>query len=1370
MLPANKHLLPVIGIDIHMVIILGAPVPVPHPFIGLVFDFMDWIPKIGASVKVNSIPRGNSGTNGMLGAKVHIPMGGPFAMAPTIGHNTVNFFGSLNVKAEGSLFSPAGFMVMSCNDIGIPLSLSAGKNFKPVPSLYLPTSATIPIPAGKPVIVGGPYVPDLKGMLMGLLMSYGFSGLMKAGGMLAKKALTAINKGVLKKFKSTQSLGDFLCKHGFEPVNLITGSVLYEGIDFELPGPIPIKWARRWYSDSDYEGMLGHGTHLSYDLSLLVFEEDNAIGVMLPDGRTTGFPLLIAENEKFYHRLEKLTLTCKGRNHYELFNHQTQLVYSFGRMHDNVFKLVTLSNVSGLSVKFYYNSKYCLQKITDTAGREILIEYDAFNRVTKVEAQHKGLHRNLIEYAYNEAGDLSAITDANGNTTSILYQNHLMVEKTDRNGQTFYWKYDGFSTGARCIHTYGIDGVLEGRIEYKKGFNIVTNSLGENRIYYYDENKLCVQETDAQGNSVFHQYTDFMEPYRDIDEEGNITGYVYDASSNMTAIQKPDGSVSNFLYDESGRLQMITDAAGRSTVYVYKNNLLKAVVGAGQSVTSYEYDNAGLIKSIRNSKGQETVLHYDSDHNLVQMTLPDEAKAGWEYDAWGRCVKTINPEMQSQRFKYDLLDRVTGIKKYDGNNIQLKYDAYEQVVHAEDARSRVNFEYTPLGNLKVREENGTQVRFNYNTEERLVSLLNEHGEVYRFGYDNRGKIIRETGFDGLTRQYIRDSAGKVIKVNRPGNKYTEYEYDLAGRLTRSEYSDGSWEVYSYNPGGQLIEAVNENTHVIIKRDAAGRVISENQDEHTVESRYDKLGRRTEVTSSLGAAVKIEHNKAGFVDSIIAANKEGVNWEAQFKYNALGMETERLLPGGITSAFQYDHSGHPVEHTIRKGPVAMRHRTYSWNVNDRLRNMMDRLTNGIVQYGHDDFGNLAWAKYEDKQYDYRMPDSVGNLYKTRERNDRKYGAGGRLLESEGTKYKYDEEGNLTDKISPGGKQWFYEWAGNGMLKKVIRPDRKEVSFEYDALGRRTAKIFNSNITRWVWDGNTPLHEWKYEVKDRPKTIIDEFGEVSKDKSEVTDNLITWIFDEGTFKPAAKIEDNKIQSIITDYLGTPVEMYDSDGKQKWSVDYDIYGKIRKQNTGKSNDCPFRYQGQYEDVETGLYYNRFRYYNPETGKYISQDPIRLWGGNKLYSYVHDTNTWVDLLALAGIPSGFESFGQFKQFGEAAQAGLAKAGYPNAAPFMQGSAVTGKSFETGVPFDVGRTSDFDMAIAHEGLFNKAESLGLTDATRSGPIKMGSAEAKALGIDDTLQKLSKMSGGRDVNAMVFKDTESVKAKAESIRLPTKCH
>ena len=135
----------------------------------------------------------------------------------------------------------------------------------------------------------------------------------------------------------------------------------------------------------------------------------------------------------------------------------------------------------------------------------------------------------------------------------------------------------------------------------------------------------------------------------------------------------------------------------------------------------------------------------------------------------------------------------------------------------------------------------------------------------------------------------------------------------------------------------------------------------------------------------------------------------------------------------------------------------------------------------------------------------------------------------------------------------------------------------------------------------------------------------------DKEEpITENLITWVFDENSFVPAAKLVGDKSYSILTDHLGTPYEAYDEEGQKVWSAEYDLYGNIHTLE-GEKGFIPFRYQGQYEDVETGLYYNRFRYYSPESGTYISQDPIRLVGNNpNFYGYTFDSNTEVDVWGL--------------------------------------------------------------------------------------------------------------------------------------------
>jgi len=198
--------------------------------------------------------------------------------------------------------------------------------------------------------------------------------------------------------------------------------------------------------------------------------------------------------------------------------------------------------------------------------------------------------------------------------------------------------------------------------------------------------------------------------------------------------------------------------------------------------------------------------------------------------------------------------------------------------------------------------------------------------------------------------------------------------------------------------------------------------------------------------------------------------------------------------------------------------------------------------------------------------------------------------------------------------PDGKKWRYEWSRAGHLKSVETPDGKKVSFAYDALGRRVSKKVGDTTTRWMWSGNVPIHEWREREGDGQDDVA-----------------TTWVFEPDTFVPVAKItSDGKRHSIISDYLGTPKEMRDEAGELAWKAQLDIYG-VATVEEGEKTDCPWRWQGQYEDVETGLYYNRFRYYDPARGDYISQDPIRLLGGLRMYGYVEDPLTWSDPFGLS-------------------------------------------------------------------------------------------------------------------------------------------
>jgi RHS repeat-associated protein len=192
------------------------------------------------------------------------------------------------------------------------------------------------------------------------------------------------------------------------------------------------------------------------------------------------------------------------------------------------------------------------------------------------------------------------------------------------------------------------------------------------------------------------------------------------------------------------------------------------------------------------------------------------------------------------------------------------------------------------------------------------------------------------------------------------------------------------------------------------------------------------------------------------------------------------------------------------------------------------------------------------------------------------------------------------------------------------------------------------------------GNVPLHEWIERGPDaeddeskparttaydgekalrallagRPTTgppdAIDPTKSLAASNGGTMEAPITWLFHPESFAPLAKVVNGERYGIVTDHLGTPRAMFDASGDQIWAADIDTYGELRNVR-GEKAACPFRWPGQYEDAETGLYYNRLRYYDP-AGQYVSRDPIGLFGGLHVHAYVGNPTESIDPLGLAG------------------------------------------------------------------------------------------------------------------------------------------
>ncbi len=1262
----SKHFDPVMGIDIHILIIPPAgPVPIPHPHIAVVFDPIDYVPILGATVKVGGLPRSTAGTAGK--PVPHIPMGGPFSKPP-MNENEI-FMGSLTVLADGGPLSFTAVPSLSCHDIGM---IAPPRKKKPKKSygMVLPTSVVLSIPLGMPVLVGGAPTIDM----MGLAMAGGFAALggafkklrkmqkkskrmKKMSDAIHKRAKKAMDKlGVPPNMRNKIHKG--ICSVTGHPVDVATGKMFTDHVDFSLPGPLPLVWERTWYSTSVYDGPLGHGWHHSYDMKLC--EMDNAVAVRLSDGRSVAFPALDI-NEACFDRQERMTL-LRDEEGYAL-DSSDGLRYRFApfmKQLDNQLLTSVSIKATDAKIQFYYNIAGQLNQILDSGGRLIKLTYTDDGYIHQILLPTTELDTNGIDWFcavehYYRDGMLIKVEDALKQPLKYQYDHQLLIKETFRNEFSFYFEYDTLDHNARCIKTWGDGNLYFRRINYDEKNNIthVKNSLGHITSYYHN-NILPHKIIDPLNNATLIEYNEYSEIIKETNELGHTTKYTYDENGNNTNVYYPDGSEEIIKFDKNQNPVEFTDTVGNTWKYFYnEKNQLEKEIDPLEYQTLFDYDGP-LLSRLTESNGNHFQFHYDTNLNICEISEAGLPQVLWRYDSLGNLISTTDSLGAKRKLYRDAIGRVIKSEEVDGNVCDINYDTSDNIVHTKDHESEVFYTYTGFGCISSRAERGTTIRFEYDTEEQLTGITNEHGRIYQFEFDPNGELISESGFDGLTRKFIRDASGQTIRINRPNDKTSLYTHDAMGRVTHVKHSDGSFESYKYLANGQLIKATNNSSNLSFEIDKLGRITKEYNGASWISSEYDQLGFRTKVQSSFGLSQNITRNYRGDVTEIDVGPK---NFCAHFERNKQGYEIHRSLPGGVKSRWSRDKLGRPLRHEIFQGTQKSNSKTYLWGINDRLLKIVDVFERETV-FQHNPLGCLLSARHSNGDFDLRMPDAVGNLFKTQLLDDRQYGPAGQLLAIKTPAgyihYKYDAEGNLVQKTEPSGNIWKYVWNGTGMLSNVIRPDGKEVKFEYDAIGRRIKKSYNGKITQWLWDGDNPLHEWVATPKSAAPPAVENINaEVDELKVDLrfislqpresqappvikqdTNELITWLFEPESFAPIAKLVGDNYYSIISDHIGAPFAAFDKEGKQVWAATYNLWGEIS--TTDDKEFCPFRWPGQYEDSETGFYYNRFRYYDPNIGQYISQDPIGLVGGLGLYSYVDDPTVWTDPLGLAKSQGG--------------------------------------------------------------------------------------------------------------------------------------
>jgi RHS repeat-associated protein len=1233
---------PVLGIDMHFEMVpMPAPVPVPfpHPFVGMVFDpgglisgllisnaigMIAGAPPTGP-VLVNFMPATNTGTdvkNKMVLPHFVIPPGTmwtpmPKAPKPKIGKHAapapdlpvapagdaVLMMGSKTVAIMGSNAVRLGDLAMSCSE-----------------PVRLPSSVVLAIPKGPPVLMGGPPAIDWQQAM---------------GALLRSKWVSNHLHGLVSRIKN-QRWRNFLhkavCFLTGHPVDVATGRLLTWSTDFELPGPLPLKFERNYASSwSDRDSVLGFGW--SHSLDQAVWMERGKVVYRAEDGReiefdTFGFPdHVMQKGDSCYDPFNRLTLRCLGQFCWEIET-ADGLVHEFapvsGDSRKGYARLITQRTREGHAIQLAYDAQGCLEWVTDSAGRRILFAHDERGRLTRIALPHPRDQKWVMHarYVYSAEGDLVEVHDALGNVARWAYEGHLLVKETDRTGLSFYFGYDGAGSDASCIRTWGDGGIYDHEIVYDKQSHVtaVTNSLGHTTTYFANAMNAVVKVLDPLGGETKYEYDDYLRKTAETDALGNTRTTTYDEKGNVVAVKGPDGAVVRIEYDARNLPVKAIDALGGiwSWAYDMEGHPIEKLTPTGERMAFGWKD--GLLVWTDAPGARRTLLEYDKQKNLILIRVPNGATTRYEYDGRGRPVCAKDARGALSRFNYDLLGNLLRVESPTGLIEELAYDSQGNLLELRNATRHVRFRYGHYHKILAREEAGTTRRFIYDTEGRLTGLINEVGETYAFTLDACGNVREEVGFDGRTRSYLRDRLGRVTQSRLPSGRTSEFTYDSAGRVRTVKHSDGTSAEFAYRADGALVCAKNESTTVLFERDALGRAVRELQGDHFVSSCFDTSGERVVMETSLGGRMAIVRDALGEVVSLHCGNAPlgSSQLALRFERDKLGLETARLLPGGVRVEWQRDRAGRPISRrtVLQNAGTPLEQldaRTYEWRGEDQIAAMGDT-QRGTTHYHHDARGRLV-AQVTPQGTLHRSMDTAGNVFRTAERKNRRYGRGGRIEDAEGARYVYDEDGNRTERAGPDGDGWRYRWNGAGMLSEAECSDGRCVRFEYDAFARRTRRTLIRKLsdesevveadTRFVWDGGTLLHEVPADA-----------------------GVTTWYFEPGTSIPVAKEQDGHRWSIASDHLGTPTEMYDEMGRVAWRMQLDVFG------VGKADvalqQCPWRWQGQYEDEETGLYYNRFRYYDAQTGRYISPDPVGLLGGLNRYEYCHDPLIYVDPLGL--------------------------------------------------------------------------------------------------------------------------------------------
>ncbi|WP_109020198.1 RHS repeat-associated core domain-containing protein [Escherichia coli] len=798
----------------------------------------------------------------------------------------------------------------------------------------------------------------------------------------------------------------------------------------------------------------------------------------------------------------------------------------------------------------------------------------------------------LVRYTYTEAGELLAVYDRS-------------------NTQVRAFTYDAQHPGRMVAHRYA--GRPEMRYRYDDAGRVVEqlNPAGLSYRYQYEQDRITVTDS-LNRREVLHT-------------EGGA------GLKRVVKKELADGSVTHSGYDAAGRLTAQTDAAGRRTEY-------------GLNVVS------GDITDITTPDGRETKFYYNDGNQLTAVVSPDGLESRREYDEPGRLVSETSRSGETVRyryddahselpshsdFSYDALDRLVQQGGFDGRTQRYHYDLTGKLTQSEDEGLVTLWYYDESDRITHRTVNGEPAeQWQYDDHGWLtdISHLSEgHRVAVHYGYDDKGRLTGE-------RQTVENpETGELLWQHETTHAYNEQ--GLANRVTPDSLPPVEWLTYGsgYLAGMKLgdtplLEYTRDRMHRETVR-SFGSMAGSNA-AYKLTSTYTPAGQlQSQHLNSL-----VYDRDYGWNDNGDLVRISGPRQTREYGYSATGrLESVRTLAPDLDIRIPYatDPAGnrlpdpelHP-DSTLTAWPdnriAEDAHYVYHYDEYGRLTEKTDLIPAGVIRTD------------DERTHHYHYDSQHRLVFYTRIQH------GEPLVES---RYLYDplgrrmakrvwrRERDLTGWMSLSRKpeMTWYGWDGDRLTTVQTDTTRIQTVYQPGSFaplirietdnGEREKAQRRSLAEKLQQEGSEDGHGVVFPAE--LVRLLDRLEEEIR-ADRVSSESRAWLAQCGLTveQLARQVEPEytparKVHFYHCDHRGLPLALISEDGNTAWRGEYDEWGNQLNEENPYYLHQPYRLPGQQHDEESGLYYNRNRYYDPLQGRYITQDPIGLAGGWNLYNY---------------------------------------------------------------------------------------------------------------------------------------------------------